>query len=345
MQFPGCQEACAFHGEISKRPQQQQPVIHTKGESVINVTEGFARWPRPKSVLPTTPLVYVVMRRSSAGPWRQIIQTIDLVTRVPNDSGNEDSTLRVLVVDSNGLVTIYSPFESNLTVKKRKKTINTQNISKNSPNEKWQLVEVSLIYQQFLVISEIAWEPKAARGVYLVTWEVDGGGLRGNLFTDTTSVALSLWPDTIYHIQVELVTNYSGGIHLKTEMLDVNTGKAVKVATSDATTNIIDDLKYFDKKEKSELITALLAARSEKQKDADASVMVVDFLVRLGLFALFIIITLFLLVGVCFLLYCVIQRNCDWMDLFLDPEEFFKKCMKKQERKSTKDDGKLKISF
>ncbi|KAJ4449172.1 hypothetical protein ANN_00568 [Periplaneta americana] len=65
----------------------------------------------------------------------------------------------------------------------------------------WELREVSLIHQKVLVIAEIAWEPRVTRGVYLVTWEVDGGGLKGNLFTDSTCVTLSLWPDTIYHIQ------------------------------------------------------------------------------------------------------------------------------------------------
>jgi hypothetical protein len=66
----------------------------------------------------------------------------------------------------------------------------------------WELREVSLIHQKVLVIAEVAWEPRVLRGVYLVTWEVDGGGLKGNLFTDSTCVTLSLWPDTIYHIQV-----------------------------------------------------------------------------------------------------------------------------------------------
>lgn len=68
----------------------------------------------------------------------------------------------------------------------------------------WRLREVSLIHQGVLVIAEIAWEPQTAlqATVYLVTWEVDGGGLRGNLLTDSTTVTLSLWPDAVYRIQV-----------------------------------------------------------------------------------------------------------------------------------------------
>lgn len=237
-QFPGCKEACRFHAEASLRVQQTQPVIHTKGEGVIKVSGAHARWPRPSSVEQKTPLVYVVMRKALSGPWRQIIQTLDLTTRVPVNSDQGGAMLRVLVVDPQGLVTIYSPDEASMREnKKKKKTINTEikaTTSKSTLNDvdiPWVLREVSLIHQKVLVIGEIAWEPKAARGVYLVTWEVDGGGLKGNLFTDSTCVTLSLWPDTIYHIQVELVSRIPGVENLKSEMMDLDTGRALKVST------------------------------------------------------------------------------------------------------------------
>jgi hypothetical protein len=79
----------------------------------------------------------------------------------------------------------------------------------------WELREVSLIHQKVLVIAEVAWEPRVTRGVYLVTWEVDGGGLKGNLFTDSTCVTLSLWPDTMYHIQVGCRMKYCRVISIK----------------------------------------------------------------------------------------------------------------------------------
>lgn len=237
-QFPGCQEACRFHAEASTRAQQSQPVIHTKGEGVVRVSGALARWP-PPTTQPGAPLVYVVMRRSANGPWRQIIQTIDLATRVPANNGG--ALLRVLVVDPQGLVTIYSPDESynkqDLSLKKKKK-INTE-IRATTPesmmtdpvDQLWTLKEVSLIHQKVLVIGEIAWEPRTSKGVYLVTWEVDGGGLKGNLFTDSTCVTLSLWPDTIYHIQVELVSRRPGIDNEKSEMMTLDTGRALKVST------------------------------------------------------------------------------------------------------------------
>jgi hypothetical protein len=85
---------------------------------------------------------------------------------------------------------------------------------------------VSLIHQKVLVIAEVAWEPRVTRGVYLVTWEVDGGGLKGNLFTDSTCVTLSLWPDTIYHIQVRSRINYSRITSIKTPSFCMTTFSA-----------------------------------------------------------------------------------------------------------------------
>lgn len=175
--------------------------------------------------------------------------------------------LRVLVVDPQGLVTIYSPDENSMREnKKRKKTINTEikaTTSKTTTTDAdapWVLKEVSLIHQKVLVIGEIAWEPKATRGVYLVTWEVDGGGLKGNLFTDSTCVTLSLWPDTIYHIQVELVSGMPRIGNLKSEMMDLDTGRAQKVST-ETDMNIIPEEEPEDvSKSKSPLFSVLFSA-------------------------------------------------------------------------------------
>lgn len=253
--FPGCKEACQFHVESDVG--QRVPVIQTpRGEGVIKVSGGVATWPRPPR--PNGPFVYVLMRRVGDRPWRQISQGLATSARVP-DGG----TLRVLVVDRNGLVTIYSPSPSTgleeargvlesvgrgdllapvQQVSQGGKRINTEialpttslpsSILEDRRSERrgWTLREVSLIHQKVLVIAEIAWEarPTPRRPVYFVTWEVDGGGLRGNLFTDSTSVTLSLWPDTIYHIQVELV-RHGREESERSEELVINTARAVGV--------------------------------------------------------------------------------------------------------------------
>lgn len=63
---------------------------------------------------------------------------------------------------------------------------------------------VSLIHQKSLVIAELRWDDVGGNPSqeYLITWELSGGGLKGHLVTDSTSVTLSLWPDTTYQIQV-----------------------------------------------------------------------------------------------------------------------------------------------
>lgn len=58
-----------------------------------------------------------------------------------------------------------------------------------------------MIKQEFLVATHLAWEPTSLVNC-LVKWSVFGGGLDGNLLTDSSNVELSLWPDTKYRVQV-----------------------------------------------------------------------------------------------------------------------------------------------
>ncbi|VVC41686.1 Immunoglobulin-like fold [Cinara cedri] len=84
-------------------------------------------------------------------------------------------------------------------------------------SEVWNLREVSMIHQKVLVIAEVAWDARQVhRPAYLVTWEIVGGGLKGNLFTDTTCVTLSLWPDTAYLIQVSLLGGADDSVKMST---------------------------------------------------------------------------------------------------------------------------------
>lgn len=64
---------------------------------------------------------------------------------------------------------------------------------------------ISMIRDGSLTSAEITWSSSSMKNVpsqCLVTWEVSGGGLMGNLLTDSPEVELSLWPDTKYRIQV-----------------------------------------------------------------------------------------------------------------------------------------------
>lgn len=59
-----------------------------------------------------------------------------------------------------------------------------------------------MVRQGSLVSTDVAWPRLDKPSQCLVTWEVDGGGLMGNLLTDSTAVELSLWPETKYRVEV-----------------------------------------------------------------------------------------------------------------------------------------------
>uniref|UniRef100_A0A182PI02 Uncharacterized protein n=1 Tax=Anopheles epiroticus TaxID=199890 RepID=A0A182PI02_9DIPT len=60
----------------------------------------------------------------------------------------------------------------------------------------------------------------------LVTWEVSGGGLMGNLLTESSSVQLSLWTDTKYRVQVTCRSKRSSAL-IRSAPLVLSTAGAV----------------------------------------------------------------------------------------------------------------------
>lgn len=195
------------------------------------------------------------MRRKVDSSWTQIIQTADRFVSLP--SNTVASNIRVLVVDPEGLVTMYSPPVSiheklNDSIVSRimagVSTRKSERISINTPKSStWELKEVSLIHQKVLVLAEVSWEPRLRHTVYLVTWEVDGGGLKGNLFTDSTCVTLSLWPDTVYHIQVEVVSKTDKSVPL---VLDTHKATQVSFDIPQTSQNPLMFNEYKNQKQK-----------------------------------------------------------------------------------------------
>lgn len=78
----------------------------------------------------------------------------------------------------------------------------TQNTKINTNLNTWPLRTVSMVRNESLVTADVAWQLLNTPCQYLVTWEISGGGLKGNLITETPSVQLSLWPETVYRVQV-----------------------------------------------------------------------------------------------------------------------------------------------
>ncbi|XP_050082917.1 transmembrane protein fend-like isoform X2 [Anopheles aquasalis] len=100
-----------------------------------------------------------------------------------------------------------------------------------------QLTIQRLVRNESLVLAEISWHRSvagagaAAAGTCgaplgdqcLVTWEVSGGGLMGNLLTEATSNAqLSLWTDTNYLVQVTCRDKHTSSL-VRSASLQLNT--------------------------------------------------------------------------------------------------------------------------
>lgn len=66
----------------------------------------------------------------------------------------------------------------------------------------WALGVTSMVRDNSLVSATISWDSSRSPSDCLVTWEVSGGGLIGNLLTQSSNVELSLWPETRYRVQV-----------------------------------------------------------------------------------------------------------------------------------------------
>lgn len=70
-------------------------------------------------------------------------------------------------------------------------------------SDKFELSVRSMQRDKSLTMANIEWYANdPAQHQCLVSWEIFGGGIMGNLLTDTHEAELSLWPDSKYNIQV-----------------------------------------------------------------------------------------------------------------------------------------------
>ncbi|XP_037932001.1 uncharacterized protein LOC119666794 [Teleopsis dalmanni] len=95
-----------------------------------------------------------------------------------------------------------------------------------SIRETWSLHTVSMLQQDSLVLVDVAWAPLSTPNQCLVTWEVSGGGLMGNLLTESYNVQLSLWPDTKYRVQVTCKNKLTGSMS-RSMPLTIDTAEAI----------------------------------------------------------------------------------------------------------------------
>ncbi|EDS28449.1 conserved hypothetical protein [Culex quinquefasciatus] len=106
------------------------------------------------------------------------------------------------------------------------------------------LVLLQMIRNDSLVTADVAWvsivtNPTAKsppsqqqqQHQCLVTWEVSGGGLMGNLLTESSSVQLSLWPETNYRVQVTCRNKNTDSL-IRSAPIILNTSGATVVTTT-----------------------------------------------------------------------------------------------------------------
>uniref|UniRef100_A0AAG5DX18 Uncharacterized protein n=1 Tax=Anopheles atroparvus TaxID=41427 RepID=A0AAG5DX18_ANOAO len=109
-----------------------------------------------------------------------------------------------------------------------------------------QLTVRRMVRNESLVVANVSWgatgsAPKCAGPVdagsqCLVTWEVSGGGLMGNLLTESSGVQLSLWPDTNYRIQVTCRSKHESVPLVRSAPLTLNTSGATVLERRTSTT-------------------------------------------------------------------------------------------------------------
>ncbi|XP_031627356.1 uncharacterized protein LOC116343446 [Contarinia nasturtii] len=77
-------------------------------------------------------------------------------------------------------------------------------LEKTDASDVFELSVRSMVRDKSLTMADIAWyaDDPTQQHQCLVSWEIFGGGIMGNLLTDTHEAELSLWPDSKYHIQV-----------------------------------------------------------------------------------------------------------------------------------------------
>ncbi|XP_065335864.1 uncharacterized protein fend isoform X2 [Cloeon dipterum] len=230
--YAGCQVACKFYEEKQFLTKAEHPVTHAREAlklSTLPLGAGVISW----APLPKPNLVYLLVARpSNSIIWREISQSTESEVRL--ESGHlalePNSSVSVMAVGPKGLVSVLTLDPSKVPHPKSPDSLVTK--------DQWRLQEVSMHYKYprrshegLQVITEVSWEPQAPNATYIVTWELAGGGLKGNLFTGSTNVSLSLWTDTIYYIQVELVGAYGKPLDasvgkVRSEMLMLDTSPA-----------------------------------------------------------------------------------------------------------------------
>ncbi|XP_027210493.1 uncharacterized protein [Penaeus vannamei] len=216
----GCEAACNFH---SAHPNSVVPLSQHNSRLTLVFSGWAAQWTLSwgRSAAQEH-VVFALFTRTPGKSWDLRLQTADFGTALDDLPTGSDMKL-VAVAESGVLSVIITPYAPPAHPRGSVKPTlgssreqSSQEIPENNSIEMdgsdlWPLLHEAEVEDSGLVAARVWWAPQNPRGGdYLVTWEVEGGGLKGHLYTDLPEVDLTLWPETVYHVQVELVTGPLG---------------------------------------------------------------------------------------------------------------------------------------
>ncbi|XP_055297537.1 uncharacterized protein LOC129566045 isoform X2 [Sitodiplosis mosellana] len=117
-------------------------------------------------------------------------------------------------------------------------------LEKSEASDVFELSVRSMVRDKSLTMADIAWYANdPAQHQCLVTWEIFGGGIMGNLLTDTHEAELSLWPDSKYHIQVTCKNKNTSKMSKSLPILIDTTTALTKAAITTTTTTTKSSLE------------------------------------------------------------------------------------------------------
>ncbi|CAL4111063.1 unnamed protein product [Meganyctiphanes norvegica] len=228
----GCQSSCDWD---TLHKSSSVPLSQHNSRLTLVFSGTRAQWTLTwAKEAPREHVVFALFTRTQGNSWNLRLQTADLGTELQDLQHGSDMKL-VAVAESGVLSVIITPYAPPLHVDTSVKSsgiasrtkITLDRAQDNEINldaeEAWPLLHEAEVKDSGLVAARVWWAPQSNRGGdYLVTWEVEGGGLKGHLYTDLPEVDLTLWPETIYHVQVELMTG-SLGQTLQSSQLTLDT--------------------------------------------------------------------------------------------------------------------------
>ncbi|KAF0311309.1 Transmembrane protein fend [Amphibalanus amphitrite] len=195
----GCRLACQFHSLPRAAPPALPPC---RPDLELSRDGAEARWSLSESKCdrPRSGVVFLLLAGAGDG-WQELVQTPAESVLLVNVG--LDTPLRLLAVGRDGPLAVAELQSDDATA-----TDGRQSHERKPPSDGvWLLETVSVERDSSsMVLVQVGWQRHRSAGAappqYLVTWELSGGGIKGHLYTDINSVTLSLWPESVYNIQV-----------------------------------------------------------------------------------------------------------------------------------------------